>query len=60
MDFHLFERKGIKISSGVQAAPLNEFQQGLGLKPFTQNRRVKRNFGGFEHLLEGLERFHPC
>jgi hypothetical protein len=31
-DFHLFKRRGGKISSGVQAAPLSELRQGLGVR----------------------------
>ena len=31
-DFHIFERRGGKISSGVQAALLSELRQGLGIK----------------------------
>jgi hypothetical protein len=30
-DFHLFTRRGKKISGGVQTAPLSEVQQGLGV-----------------------------
>jgi hypothetical protein len=30
-DFHLFKRRGRKISGGVQATPLGELQQGLGV-----------------------------
>jgi hypothetical protein len=30
-DFHLFKRRGRKISGGVQATPLSELQQGLGV-----------------------------
>ena len=30
-DFHLFKRRGRKISDEVQAAPLSELQQGLGV-----------------------------
>jgi hypothetical protein len=30
-DFHLFKRRGRKISGGVQAAPLSELRQGLGV-----------------------------
>jgi hypothetical protein len=31
-DFHIFKRKGGKISSGVQAAPLSELRRGLGVR----------------------------
>ena len=31
-DFQFFERRGGKISSGVQAAPLSELRQGLGVR----------------------------
>jgi hypothetical protein len=30
-DFHLFKRRGRKISGGVQTTPLSELQQGLGV-----------------------------
>ena len=30
-DFHLFKRRGRKISGGVQATSLSELQQGLGV-----------------------------
>ena len=30
-DFHLFKRRGRKISGGVQAAPLSELRQRLGV-----------------------------
>jgi hypothetical protein len=30
-DFHLFKRRGRKISGGVQAAPLSELRQGLAV-----------------------------
>jgi hypothetical protein len=30
-DFYLFKRRGRKISGGVQAAPLSELRQGLGV-----------------------------
>jgi hypothetical protein len=32
VDFHFFKRRGGKISSGVQAAPLSEICQGLGIR----------------------------
>jgi hypothetical protein len=31
-DFHIFKRRGGKISSGVQAAPLSELRQQLGVR----------------------------
>jgi hypothetical protein len=31
-DFHFFKRRGGKISSGVQAAPLSVLRQGLGIQ----------------------------
>ena len=31
-DFHIFKRRGGKISSGVQAALLSEIRQGLGVR----------------------------
>jgi hypothetical protein len=42
--FSFFKRKGGKISSGVQTAPLSELWQELGLKTFTQNRRGEAKF----------------
>jgi hypothetical protein len=31
-DFHFFKKRGGKIFSGVQAAPLSELRQGLGVR----------------------------
>ena len=45
-DFHLFKRRGRKISGGVQATPLSELQQrfGIWVKAFHTNRRGEANF----------------
>jgi hypothetical protein len=56
-DLHFFKRRGGKISSGVQAAPLSELRQGLvlGLKTFTQNSRGEAKWGGgVEHFIRGI------
>jgi hypothetical protein len=53
--FSFSKRRGRKISSGVQAAPLSELWQGLGVRLRHKIRGVK--LGGVEHFIRGLERF---
>jgi hypothetical protein len=56
-DFHLCKRRGRKISGGVQAAPLSELRQGLGVWVKAFHKKiggVKRNFGGVEHFIGGV------
>jgi hypothetical protein len=57
-DFHLFKRRGRNISGGVQATPLSELRQGLGVwvKAFHTKweARVKQNFGGVEQFIRGV------
>jgi hypothetical protein len=40
--------------SGVQAAPLSELRQGLGVRFKDKIKGVKRNFGGVEHFIRGV------
>ena len=57
VDFHFIKRGGGEISCGVQAAPLSELRQGLGIRVKDFHNKiggVKRNFGGVELFIKGV------
>ena len=55
-DFHLFKRRGRKISGECKRHHSVSFSSGLafGSKPFTQIGGVKQIFGGVDHFIRGV------